>query len=295
MKTIISLLLPTRKRVKLAIRFLESIAKTAAFPEYIEVVIYIDEDDILSYDIDYKGLKIIKIIGQQSTMGTYNSECLAAATGDIIILVNDDVIIRTYAWDEHIRNLDDSISDKIYLAYCNDLFKKKSLSTFPILSKKTCDILQQPFHPAYVGSFIDCHVMDIFKRLEHHGFKRIFYFKDVVFEHLHYRVKKAEFDSVYQARKRFDDDLNFISLVSTRKKSFIFLKNEILGKKSNIEQLSLCKTIDYSLNPIKMFFLFIKTFLFDHTLPIRWRLFLFLWFFVRYIVSVTIKIKNQIL
>lgn len=281
----VSLLLPTRGRPKLAVRLLQSVVDTSAFPESVEIVIYADEDDKASHDIDCEGLKTIRIIGPRKSMGDYNSECLAASSGSVIVLVNDDMVIRTPSWDEKIRELDNRIEDKIYLAYGNDLLKKRNLCAFPILSKRTCQILQQPYHSAYRGAFIDYHLMDIFKRLEHAGISRIYYLEDVIFEHLHYRNRKAEFDETYKARGRFDDDMLFVGLAPIRSASFPLLINAIQGRGNRPNSLPSYKAISKPYNPWSALLLFTRTFLCDSKLPLRWRFFLWWWFGARYVAS----------
>jgi len=46
---------------------------------------------------------IERIIGPKLTMGGYDSRCLERSHGEIIILVNDDMVIRRKGWDEKIR------------------------------------------------------------------------------------------------------------------------------------------------------------------------------------------------
>lgn len=166
MQEMISLLLPTRGRVTLCKRFLQSVIDQTIDIENIEVIIRVDDDDVESHQIDFEGLNTKLLIGPKTTMGGYNTECFNQSTGEIVVLVNDDMVIQTQGWDEKLRELHRKIEDKIYLAYGNDLFKKGDLCTFPILSRQCCELLQQPYHTAYRGAFIDYHLMDIFKRLE---------------------------------------------------------------------------------------------------------------------------------
>ena len=121
---VISLLLPTRGRPALVERFFQSVVEMTAHPERVEVVLYIDEDDCGSHHLDCPGIRVTKIIGPRMTMGAYNAACLEKATGSIIMLVNDDMVIRTKGWDERIVALDGSFPDGIYLVYGNDLLKK---------------------------------------------------------------------------------------------------------------------------------------------------------------------------
>ena len=91
---IISLLLPTRGRKEKCLRFLDSLANTAARPEKIEIVLRVDEDDTESHNISHDHLHTKMIIGPRQTMGQYNTDCLHKSSGAIIFLVNDDPQMR---------------------------------------------------------------------------------------------------------------------------------------------------------------------------------------------------------
>lgn len=285
----ISLLLPTRGRVTLAKRFMQSVADQTTHLDHVEIIIRVDDDDIESHQLNFEGLNTKLLIGPKTTMGGYNTECFNESIGEIIVLVNDDMVIQTRGWDEKLRALHRKVEDKIYLAYGNDLFKKGDLCTFPILSRKCCELLQQPYHTAYRGAFIDYHLLDIFKRLEKSGFNRIFYLDDVVFEHLHYRTGKAEIDETYKARGRFDDDMLFISLKDVREASYVILFNAINEKLSKSAQLPKATLLDRPSNLLKAFYLYSKIFLLDSQLPFKWRVFMWWWFGARYVASKIIK------
>ena len=149
-------------------------------------------------------------------MGHYNTFLLKKSSGNIIMLVNDDIKVLTKEWDLKIINIYKRFSDKIFLAYPNDLNKKKSLCTFPIISKSTAKKLIRPFPEEYNGAFIDLHLFDVFKRFEKKNFYRIVYLNDVIFEHLHFRTGKTIIDDTYKKRNRFEDDLTFHSLAKFR-------------------------------------------------------------------------------
>lgn len=122
----ISLLLPTRGRPTWVERLFNSISKTVSRAETIEVIVYMDEDDTASHNLTSNDFNITTIIGPGKTMGGYNSACLDKARGDIIILANDDMVMRTPNWDTKIIQMDAQYVDKIYLAYGNDLLKCRS-------------------------------------------------------------------------------------------------------------------------------------------------------------------------
>lgn len=278
--------MPTRGRRPLAERFLESVAATAALPDLVEVIFYADEDDLESHNIEVSGIRVSGIVGPRASMGTYNSQCLAKARGEIVILVNDDIVVRTQGWDEKVRAMDASFPDKIYLAYGNDLFKGARLCTFPILSRRTCDLLGDPFPTAYAGAFIDYHLLDIFRRLQHASEDRIRYLPDVVFEHMHYRLGKATKDTTYQRRRRFDDDAVFIGLIGKRRRAAYKLMDAMRGANQSVvadqvtegesqAQVEWC----WSLRSIA------KRFLLDHDLPLKWRIFLWYWYTGRFMAA----------
>lgn len=280
---LISLLLPTRGRPALVERFLKSIVDTTKHLDQVEVILYIDDDDIGSHHLDSADVKIVKIIGPALSMGDYNSACLAQAQGDIIILVNDDVVIGTNGWDKKIAELDASIPDKIYLAYANDLFKKGDFCTFPILSRRTCELLVEPYPKEYKGAFIDTHLLDLFKRLQHAGYDRIHYLGDVVFEHLHYRSGKAPYDETYGKRGRFADDSIFLALINSRQKAADRLLRILRDGESQAPYSpEPSATVKVPETLFKAIAGYTYDFLFDRGLPLRWKSFLWVWFIGRY-------------
>ncbi len=282
---VISLLMPTRGRPELAERLVASVVDQSSRLDRVEVVIYVDEDDTGSHHLASERVVIKRIIGPRIGMGACNSACLAAARGDIIVLANDDMVIRTPGWDAKLAGLHAGIPDGIYLAYANDMFKDSSVCTFPILSRTTCEMLGDPFPGAYRGSFIDTHLMDIFRRLRHAGFDRVRYLKDVVFEHLHHRTGKAPFDATYAARKRFDDDAAYVALAPLRQQAAHHLAGIVRGDEKD-EWLSDTKVVE---RPPRSLLEAIRTytqvFLLDAALPWSSRLYQWVRFIGRYLVA----------
>lgn len=283
MKKRISLLLPTRGRRKLAERFLGSVAAESAYPELIEVIACVDEDDVDSHGIASDKLALKVIVAPRRSMGDYNAICLAHATGEITIAVNDDIIVRTRGWDEKVRELDARYPDGVYLGYGNDLFKGAKLCTFPILSHEACRVLGEPYPRIYKGAFIDIHLMDIFRRLEKRGYARIAYAEDMVFEHLHYRKIAEAFDATYRERLRFADDLTFIALVDSRRLEADRLMARIAGLIPKFRRS--VPPIVRPAGPFGIITLCIRKFLFDRDLPFGWRSYLCAWMIGRHYYS----------
>lgn len=286
MPPLISLLFPTRGRPALVNRLFASIVETTSNLDQVEVVLYVDEDDTGSHDLDSADFRVVRIVGPAMTMGGYNSACLEKARGDVLILANDDMVLRTHGWDDRIRAMNAEFEDQIYLGYANDLFKKSRFCTFPIMSRRTCELLVTPYPAAYRRAFIDVHLFDIFKRLQHAGFDRIRYYDDLVFEHLHYRTGKAPYDETYgYARSgRFSDDPTFIALTAMRstaaKRLLSVIRNEpIVAVDDAVPQDIVPTGITSAVR------LFSRKFLLDGELPYRWRLFLWYWFIGRYLAA----------
>lgn len=212
----ISLLLPTRERPKRLLSFIASLEKNTALIDNIELVIYIDNDDLMTQQLDLQQPYIKKIIGPRGTMGFYNTTCYRQSSGDIIMLVNDDVLIRTQDWDQILRRKLEQYPDEIYLAYPDDLFFSDHCSTFPILSRKTCELISDPYPELYPKDVIDLHIMDIFWRLAYQGQNRMTYCKDIVFEHLHYLANKSDFDTTYSHRDSGKGYAVFVCLIKQR-------------------------------------------------------------------------------
>jgi glycosyltransferase involved in cell wall biosynthesis len=284
MKKRLSLLLPTRGRLHLVKRFLQSVVVQSTRPDLIEVILCVDEDDIESQGIVFEGLALKLVIGPRQTMGAYNAICLEHASGDITIAANDDIVIRTKGWDEKVRELDARYPDGIYLGYSNDLFKGPKLCTFPILSRKTCSVLAEPYPAIYKGAFIDVHLMDIFRRLEKRGFARICYAANIVFEHVHYRNNPDALDATYTDRLRFGDDLTFIGLADARRLEADRLEAHISGGiPESVPTPPPVATAPLSL--IGIVPLCARKFLLDFDLPLGWRSHLFVWMVARYYYS----------
>lgn len=271
----ISLLVPSRGRSELLRRFLESVLARSERPDLVEVIVYADEDDPSSHGFKVEGLEVHTLIGPRATMGHYNTACFEKSRGDIVALCNDDVVIQTRGWDRVLREMHAAMQDGIYLAYPNDLFKGRSLSAFPILSRKACETLGEAFPRAYRGAFIDYHLLDIFKRLEPHGHIRLIYLEEVVFEHMHYRTGKGDFDEIYGGRGRFLDDETFLRLRAERSAAAAKLLAVIDG--SAVAGPATPPATD---GPAKGGLLSVT--LLDRELPMSWRLRLYFWFIARF-------------
>src|SRR4051812_23389179 len=95
----LSLIVPTRGRPDALGRFLDSLYRTAADLSRIEVVLVVDSDAVPAV-APLPGLATNVVAGPpHRTMGQLNRAGCAAARGEFLMLLNDDVVARTPAWD----------------------------------------------------------------------------------------------------------------------------------------------------------------------------------------------------
>jgi glycosyltransferase involved in cell wall biosynthesis len=286
---LISVLLPTRGRPALARRFLESLLATAHEPAMIESVLYVDDDDQTAGAIGELPGNVRRITGPRLGMGAANTACLSQATGDILLLANDDIVVRTEGWDTHVRTCDARFADGIYLAWPNDGFASYRISTFPILTRRTCELLAQPYPAAYRKAFIDTDLLDIFMRLERRGHPRLSYLDHVVFEHRHHRLGKRSVDETSNVRLRFVDDAMFLARIPVRQQQAERLaaaceRQPVVPAPADVVPPSISR------NPLRAFARFARAFLTDPGLRPRRRLYLFVWYCGRYIAARALRV-----
>ncbi len=275
----ISLLLPTRGRPHLLERLFHSILDNTRQLKNVEIIMCLDDDDPQSHKINEPRLNIVKLIGSRSTMGDYNTRCLNHSSGDIIILLNDDLTFETPNWDRTISDFALTIPDGIFMAYPNDTESRRGMCTFPIMTRKTCEVLSNPYPKEYEALYIDQHILDIFIRLRHLGKNRMFYLENIIFEHKHFISGALRSDAGYAHKKRFTDAMTFISLRNLRHVSaqrlFSAIEGHPLPRQLSQSQWATEMPPTSLVQAILMYF---SVFLQDHGLPLRRRLTLFIGF-----------------
>src|SRR3990167_11490906 len=179
-----SIILPSRDRPKLLANLVRSLEETTGSPQNIEIVLCLDPDDKESSKLSSTKFRIIKIIDSGDTMGDITRRCFKETSGRYIVLLNDDVIIRTKNWDSIVLEAFLRFPDEIAMVYPNDCYYGKRMCCFPILTRRAAMLMDNIVPPEYGKHSIDSHVFDIFYRLKAKGFDRAVYLRRVVFEHM---------------------------------------------------------------------------------------------------------------
>jgi GT2 family glycosyltransferase/SAM-dependent methyltransferase len=185
----LSMIIPSRKRLDELSRCIDSLFRTAEYPENIEVIIVADSDDpeTATYRHPKLNTKIVVVpVGQP--MGGLNMAGYRVSCGDYVMLLNDDVLARTSGWDIKIRAVADNFPDGIVLIHTNDKIFEDKLCTFPLVSRVFCDFAGGICPEELIRYRIDDHIYNVFDLLGSLGQRRIIYLPDVVFEHLNREI-----------------------------------------------------------------------------------------------------------
>jgi glycosyltransferase involved in cell wall biosynthesis len=189
---VISLIVPTRGRPEQLRRLLDSLAQTTAAPDALEVILVIDHDDAITQQIADERLILRRVVVPPGlSMGELNSLGYEASRGRYVMLLNDDVIARTPAWDKAVRGVFAAHDDDIVLVHVNDLVFERHLCTFPIVSRTFCELVGGICPREYRRYRIDDHIEDYFNLLNVLGFRRTVFVPHVVFEHHNYTTNES--------------------------------------------------------------------------------------------------------
>lgn len=182
-----SLLIPSRHNIEGLDALFSSICETTYDLTALEVVLAIDQDDLLTLDVSHASLRLVKVIlspGQK--MGVLTRACYAASSGRYLFLLNDDVIVQTKNWDLIVKRNLELYPDEIFLVHVNDLIFQDKLCSFPLISKRYCEIVGEVCPENFCHYCIDDHIYAIFVLLAYMGYERRIYLANVIFEHKNY-------------------------------------------------------------------------------------------------------------
>lgn len=139
----ISILLPTRGRVQKLDRALNSIRENAHDRSKIEVVFRCDIDDEETQQY-LKDRGEFFLVGPRekgyASLPKFMNQCAAASTGDIIMMLNDDILVETRDWDIRLLEFANKFPDGIFNIGISTGLNDK-LFPFSIISRKVHRVL----------------------------------------------------------------------------------------------------------------------------------------------------------
>jgi hypothetical protein len=169
-----SIILNSRKRVELLSSFLTSIYEHTSNLDDVEVLISLDEDDedSQSFLVNHTGFGpnvLWEVIERDSHLNNRLTGLAQQAFGKYIFILNDDTEILTHDWDKiAFEELEKVPSEIVYgYTHCNSVDKERDAkySSFPIVSKRSVDILGYFMHPAFHSLGGDVHLWRIYNAI----------------------------------------------------------------------------------------------------------------------------------
>jgi len=183
----ILMIVPSRDRNENHMRFAEHFLKNSNISD---LVFGLDDDNEKIYT-RLNGVKY-EILPRTSMNGTLNSIAKKYCNEyEYIGFSGDDVIFRTHNWDQ---TMYDKIKDtKFAVAYGDDLLQSQELPTAPIIDSRIIQVLGYMAPLQLKHQYIDKY----WKALGN-AMNTIFYFPEIITEHMHCSVNKADVDEIYK-------------------------------------------------------------------------------------------------
>jgi hypothetical protein len=178
----ISLLIIGHGRPEGAMRAASTARVTATRPELVEILICTDRTDALADR--YLSLPELTTfaIDDVETSKKWNF-LYEQSTGDILVMITDDVIFESWGWDEALRRI--WPDDDVAVMFTDDN-NGKELLEFPIISRFMAEFLGYAAYPGLTHAGLDTWWLVIGKNLG-----RLYYLSDVWrTRHQHYEVTK---------------------------------------------------------------------------------------------------------
>lgn len=215
----ISLILPTFRRPKSLIMFMSSVFETTVNLDQLEIVFVLDRGDSLPEGMEIGALKYsIVYVPPNSSMGYMNQAGVRNSLGEIVMLVNDDLVFEVKGWDVIVRKTI-GVKDFFYL-WPDDGARSKLLTTFPIMPGALIrsEFLNSFIPEEYERLFIDVHLHSIFTGVQAlSGYKVCERLDEFKVTHYHPSNGLKNPDKFYNYKSAaLVDDLCYLSLTFVR-------------------------------------------------------------------------------
>lgn len=184
----ISVLCPSRGRPD-SLADMAATALTAATGP-VEIVVRLDDDDPADYP---EILGVTYLTGPRALLSACWNECAAHAAGPIFMHAGDDIRFRTPGWDRAVTAA--FPPDRIALVHGRDGIHDDRLGTHSFVHRAWVDAVGYFVPPLFSSDFNDTWLNDVADRIG-----RRIYLPDLLTEHLHPSVGKAEWDLTHRER-----------------------------------------------------------------------------------------------
>lgn len=179
----ISILLPSRNRPDNLLRLFTSILNTTSDTRSIEVLVYLDDDDVTTREEIFSDFEFVQFTrGPRLWISIAHNILFSKSNGQILMAASDDFIFRTKNWDLEVRKEFSKFQSNPLLLFGNDLGKHAGkLPTHFFLNRVWPEKLGY-WVPVQRAGLWDLWIYELAKQLE-----IVKYREDLVFEHAHFR------------------------------------------------------------------------------------------------------------
>jgi hypothetical protein len=185
-------ILPTRSRPGRIVEALESFKATASVGN--DLIICMDDCDPMRGDYKLDGYSVdVNPRGALDTI--FNDAVKRHPEYDYYFSWNDDMIFRTVGWDKILVNEIEQKGNGWGVSFGDDMIHSGRIMrpTYNMISKKVINVMGYLLPPGF-GLCGDWYLGDLCA-----GAECLFYRPDVIIEHKHVLVQKAELDETYRS------------------------------------------------------------------------------------------------
>lgn len=223
----ISILLPSRGRPQNLHRLAESVKATATNPDDIEIIVFIDHDDVSYHEHQPYPSNIWLYRTFRTVLSEYWNLAYKEAKGDILMHCGDDIVFKTDGWDDKVKEAFDQYPDNIVLVHGDDGDPThKNFGTHSFVHRDWVETLGYFVPPYFSSDYNDTWLNELADGI---GRKHRV---DILTEHMHFAYHKGELDLTHAERlvRHFADKNTEIydSKVDERKADMEKLKKVML-------------------------------------------------------------------
>lgn len=231
---LISILIPTRGRPQNVRKVVSSAMATAKYPDSIEFLFYVDDDDS-TFPSDVLTSQVKVIIGPRLWISLAHIILYSHCKGEIIMYAADDLIFRSENWDEIIKERFSKTADKIRLVYGNDgVLQSQNIARHAFVHRNWINAVGSSF-PSGREMPSDLWYTEVAR-----GIGRLDYLDDLIIEHVHYRQGgAAKFDFTYKeaaARSRSWASRETYKKLGRERRIDRILLSEVMDQKPKTER-----------------------------------------------------------
>lgn len=200
-RPLISVLCPTRGRPNQVRELIHTALLTAAHPDQIQFVFYVDEDD--KHGAETTGIlehfdphpTSVVVSGPRIVLSAMWNQCYEQAQADVLMQCGDDIRFRTRGWDAAVLAQFLRFPDRIVLVHGQDGIQGATIATHGFIHRRWVQQIGYFVPPLFASDYNDLWLTYVADQLG-----RRVYLPDVYTEHMHPVAGKGPWDRTHSER-----------------------------------------------------------------------------------------------